>query len=162
MDWLLSSSNADTAILLSEQALGLSNKIKWKKGEVQSLTKLGVYYGLYKIDYPKALEYYFKALKIAEQIALPEMQANTLGNIANLYSAKGEYDKALEYFNRTLKISKSIHYKKGISISLNNMASLYNSTNDYNNAIEYALQAQTMAQELNDKKSPKSLFLTIH
>ena len=58
----LKQSNPDTAIILSQQALQLSEKIappaggKWGAA---SLEKLGIYY-YRKGDYPKAFDYYFR------------------------------------------------------------------------------------------------------
>jgi tetratricopeptide (TPR) repeat protein len=55
-------------------------------------------------DYAKALEYYFKALRINEEIENKEGQAINLGNIGNVYSDQGNYAKALDYYFKALKI----------------------------------------------------------
>ncbi len=151
--WVLSPSKADTAILLGNEALELAQKIKWKKGEALALGKLGVYYAFFKADFPKALDYYLKSLKLAEQLSLLQLQTNTLGNLAVLYKTEKDFPKALEFFDKTLKLSLTTNYKQGILVSRINLASLYNETKSYDKAIDFAQQALTSAEELGDKKN---------
>ncbi|CAF4282494.1 unnamed protein product [Rotaria sp. Silwood2] len=57
-------------------------------------------------DYPKALEFYEKALKIAE-IALPpnhRNRANSYNSIGTVYYNMGKYSKALECYDTVNKI----------------------------------------------------------
>ena len=58
---------------------------------------------------PKALEYYFQALKLAEQANDKTRIVTTLSNIGNIYMNKpNTYDKALEYFLRALPLAREI------------------------------------------------------
>src|SRR5688572_30732745 len=52
----------DTSILLGNEALLLSESLKWKKGMATSLGNLGIYYWL-KADYVKAHDCSTRALK---------------------------------------------------------------------------------------------------
>ena len=60
-------------------------------------------------DYPKALEYYFKALKIREKVLGTDHPdtASSYNNIGSLYYKKGKYKEALEYLNKALEIFKT-------------------------------------------------------
>ncbi len=59
--------NPDTAIILAEQELKLAQTSKQKKYEGKAFNIIGVIF-MNKGDYPKALGYYLKSLKIAEEI----------------------------------------------------------------------------------------------
>ena len=67
-----------------------------------------VYYLL--CDYPKALEYYKKALDI-RKIVLDEEHPDTAtsyNNIGSVYYSLGDNPKALEYLQKALDISKIV------------------------------------------------------
>src|SRR6266542_4417929 len=49
-------------------------------------------------DYPKALQFFTKALKICEDIGDQTGIGRSINNIGNLYLIQGDYKKALEYF----------------------------------------------------------------
>ena len=66
LGWKVMYSNPDTAIILSKQALYLSEKTEDQKNKAKTLNNLGVYYWI-KSDYPTALNYHFKALEIREK-----------------------------------------------------------------------------------------------
>ena len=59
--------NPDTAIILAEQELGLAQQSQQKKYEANAFNIIGASY-MGKGSYPKALEYYLKALKVYEEI----------------------------------------------------------------------------------------------
>ena len=91
-------SNPDTAIILSTQALRISNSLPNGEGRggaftANSLRNLGVFNWL-KGNYPQALDYYFKALKMAEDLGDKQLEAKTLGNIGIVYKDQGDYPKA--------------------------------------------------------------------
>jgi tetratricopeptide (TPR) repeat protein len=72
-------------------------------------------------DYPKALDYYQRILKIMEEKGAKWRIATSINNIGVIYDAQGDYPKALDYYQRSLKIMEEIGDKKGIAMSLNNM-----------------------------------------
>ena len=80
LGWEFKYQNPDTAIILGNQSLSLAEKSEWKKGAANSLGQLGAYYYL-KADYLKALDYYFRALKMAEELGDKNGIARHLGNI---------------------------------------------------------------------------------
>ena len=69
--------NSDTAIIYSTEALSLARKVKWKKGEAQSLHQLGVFYSD-KGDYTLSLNYYHKALRLWEELIVSSDKFLTL------------------------------------------------------------------------------------
>jgi tetratricopeptide (TPR) repeat protein len=196
--WELKGIKPDTSILLINQALPLSQKLKWKIGEAQSELQLGVCYiikgesiislehqknairlwddlilskdktisltakigkikstgnigTIYSLqaNYPKALEYYFEAKKISEELNLKQLQANNLGNIGNVYTKQANYPKALEYYFEAMKISEELNLKQLQANNLGNIGNVYTNQKNYSKALECYLKASKIAEELN-------------
>jgi len=147
---ILMNNNPDTAIIIGEQALSLSKKLQWKKGIANSLGRLGVYYG-FKANYPKALDYFFKALKMDEEQNNKEGIASRLGNIGIIYDLQEDYPKALVYFFKSLKINEELGKKNKISSNLLNIGIVYKKLADYPKALDYYFKGLKLMEELGSK-----------
>ena len=91
-------------------------------------------------DYPKALEWYHKDLKISEKVLGKDHPdtAITYGNIAGMYYNQGDYPKALKEYKKVLKIHEKV---LGIdhpdtATTYNNIAAVYKNLGDYPTALE--------------------------
>ncbi|MBI2967106.1 MAG: tetratricopeptide repeat protein [Bacteroidetes bacterium] len=73
----------------------------------------------------KALEYYFKALKIHEEVGNKTETARHLSNIGIVYKNQGNYTKALEYYFKALKIEEEMGNKNGIARNYGNIGNIY-------------------------------------
>ena len=100
----------------------------------------------------KALEYYFAALKINEEILNKRGQATILGNIGLVYKSHGEGLKALNYFLRALKLCEEINYKQGQISSYTNIGIIYSDQNDFSKALEYQFKALKINEETGNKQ----------
>ena len=83
--WNLSGSNPDTSLILANEALTLSEKIRSKKHIAKSYHEIARA-NSEKGNYPSSLEYNFKALAIREELADKPGIARSLYNIGTLYS----------------------------------------------------------------------------
>ena len=79
----------DTALLLAQQAYKLATKIKDEKSQSRALNVIATVYNK-TANYPKALNFYIKVLKIEENKKDPEFLASTLLNIATVYHSQGD------------------------------------------------------------------------
>ncbi|MBI4945736.1 MAG: tetratricopeptide repeat protein [Bacteroidetes bacterium] len=166
LGWQLMSNNPDTSIILGNQALVLCDQLssipqsKFTINNFKSniLGNLGVY-SFFKGDYPKALDYYLKALKINEEMLskaqnLSEKQtaqqgiATRFGNIGNVYNNQADYSKALDYYLKALKIDEELNNKNGIAKHLSNIGNVYCNQDNYPKALDYDFKALKMAEEL--------------
>ncbi|MDQ3109372.1 MAG: sensor histidine kinase [Bacteroidota bacterium] len=103
-------------------------------------------------DYPRALDYFFKALTLCEALKSKPGIATNLSNIGNIYIEQGYPDKGLDYYFRSLKVDEELKNKLGISTSLGNIGTVYDDyKHDYEKAIDYYSRALKLAEELNDK-----------
>src|ERR1035437_5329168 len=87
--------NPDSTILFSLQAAELAEKINFKRGIANAYGNCGTGNSI-KDNYAKALEYYFKALKIDEERKDMNGIATRLGNIGLVYRNQSDYPKALD------------------------------------------------------------------
>ena len=159
--WELMYSNPDTSIVLGNQAVKLSEKIEWKKGIANSLGNLG-FYNYLKGDFPKTLDYYFKALKTDEELFNSSSNggrregakigiAKRLSNIGIVYDDQGDYPKALDYYFKALKMAEELENKNGIAINLGNIGIVYRKQGNYPKALDYYFKALKIKEELGDK-----------
>lgn len=133
------------------QALALSRKLKYKKGEGTALYYIGIGYDRVGKN-TEALECGQKALQIFEEIKNQKSTADSLNLVGNIYKNIGKYDKALEYHLKSKKIKEEIGDKKGTAISLNNIGNVYRDLRKHDTAIEYFLKSKKIKEEIGDKK----------
>jgi tetratricopeptide (TPR) repeat protein len=89
----------DTALIIAQEAVYLAQNIKYAEGESRSLGILASSF-LKMGNYPKALDYYFRKLKIEETRKNYRALASVTMNIGITYASQGEYDLAIDYYNR--------------------------------------------------------------
>lgn len=80
----LYSAKPDTAVLLTNRAIALANKLGWEKGKALSYNNAGLQYKKGG-DYRKALDYFRQSLKISEEIGNKNLQASNLSNIGSVF-----------------------------------------------------------------------------
>jgi len=141
----------DSTVLLALKASTLAKNIGWVKGEAKAYNNCGTGYFVLG-NYPKALEYYLRALKIEEASGNRIQQANILGNIGNIYAEQSDYTKALDYELKSLKIEEKMGSKVGLANTLGSIGGIYMSTSDYPQSLKYYQKALKISEELGDKE----------
>lgn len=144
-------------------SLKIREEIGDKSGVSYSIHYIGdVYFGQSdlsdkassKEDYnSKAMEEYFKSLKVAEEIGDIKSIANTFNCIGNSLREKGDYNSALEYYLKTVKIREQNGDKTNLSTTFVNIGKLYLKQNEYNIALEYLFKALKISEELRNKRT---------
>ena len=99
-------------------------------------------------NYRKALFYYFKALKMAEEQNNKITINLNLGNIGSLYKDMGEYQKALDFCFRSEKITEDLGDKNGMARNFANIGSTYLADNKLKNADMYLHKAFDISKEI--------------
>ncbi|TAL58671.1 MAG: tetratricopeptide repeat protein [Bacteroidetes bacterium] len=157
----------DTGLYYNNAALHLAQQLKnstnesiavqSKKGIAASYGNMGIVY-MEQGDYPKALEYYLKALKIVEETGDKNRIAIQLGNIGSIYNNQYDYPKALEYYIRALKLFEELGNKEKIATVLSNTGIIHWYQEDYPRALEYYLKALKIREELKSKSGMSNLL----
>ncbi|MBC7827399.1 MAG: tetratricopeptide repeat protein [Chitinophagaceae bacterium] len=138
-------SNLDTALILSQQALLLSRKLNFTRGEVRALNLLGS--TLQSLgEYPKALEAEFEALRMSKSSHDREAEATSLVYIGSIYIQLNEYQQALFYLQQVLKIDECPQHIAILALSA--IGDAYEKMNRLDSASVYQLQAKGMLKEL--------------
>jgi tetratricopeptide (TPR) repeat protein len=155
--------NPDTAFILYNQALSLSQKANWQKGQSRSLRYIG---GIYidKGDYPKALQFYTAAFNMAENYfnaarndaekrSAKKEIAQSLGNLGLVYFEQSDYPLSLDYYFKALNIAEELKDEKGKSNWYTNIGLVYMEQSKFDKALEYYFKALDIAEKLGLKKS---------
>jgi adenylate cyclase len=144
------------ATQLAEQALGISRRINFPKGEALALKNIGIVYYM-QAKYIETLDYWNQSLKIFETIKDDVGVANILNNIAAIYLDQGDDEKGLKYALQSLQIAEKTGDKTRIMSALTTVGSIYHNKEDVNKedtlAIKYLLQALPLAKQLGDQES---------
>ncbi len=140
-------SKPDTAMILALEALSLSRRIGFEKGEAVGLNRVGNVYSSIG-NYPKAMEVYLQALRLNEKINNLDGRQRNLGNIGVMYLHQGEYRQALNYQFEAKKLAEQINNRESISIALVNIAQNYFELKAFDSAMFYAQQSYNTASQI--------------
>ena len=129
-----------------------TTNVEWQNGA-------GRFMDDYVADYPKALSYFQRCVKL--QITMygeyDERTAVAYNSIGFVYEKQGAYDKALDYYNKALNIwlltIGNMHPYVGFSY--NNIGNVYSRQGQYDKALKYHLMAldvreKSLGKEHND------------
>src|SRR5260221_9309461 len=90
------------------EASTISEKINYPKGVALAYRLLGNSFWS-QANKSAALDHFLRALKIADSIHNPQIQADLMGNLGMVYNDMGDYEKALSYYRASL--AKQIELK---------------------------------------------------
>lgn len=139
----------DTAAILADKLIAFAKENKFPKGQALGLNISGISHDI-RGNYPEALSYYKKSLKVFEKIGDKNGMAGTLGNIGIIYQGQGNYPKALDNFTRSIKIFEQIGSKRGMANALASIGVIYKYQDDYPNALNYYTRSKEIHEELGN------------
>jgi len=76
----------------------------------------------------RALDYYFKGLKMAEELEAKDLTASTLGNIGSLYTDIGKFKEAEQELKKALAIDTAIRFRLHEENTYECLSQLYDTT----------------------------------
>lgn len=154
----------DSAMLHGNAAIQLALKLNFQKGLAEAYNNTGlVHYS--RGNYPQALDYFFNALKVHEQLLSQALKnsspdqvkkyknetARNFGNIGLVYKSQEDNAKAQEYYLKALNLFEETGNKSKICAALGNMGSIFRDQEDYPKALDYYFRALKIAEELQDE-----------
>ncbi len=150
---MLNKGRFDKVIDVCEKALRIVNTdtvlAKYFLGRLMSTQGVAFYYQGHHV---KALERFYKALKVHEKNNDNKQVANMLLFIGNVHFARNETDKALEVYFKSLKLAEALNDKSSKKLFIGNIGGLYFKMKKYDEAIEYLQAATKIAENENDFK----------
>ncbi len=154
MSWLdigmnhASLSNNKDALIAFENALNYYENLSDERGISAVYSNIGLLYKS-QSNYPKALEYSFKAIKYKDYI--PERSfAIQLENIGTIYLEQLNYAKTIKYYTEALAIYEKIGDKAGIARNLGNNGIVMDAKGNYKQALSAHLKALQINEELGN------------
>ncbi len=127
-----------------------------KTRNLKGITTVFSYYGIvyYNLThYNKAIEYHFKALKIAEFSGDLQSCASSLNHIGAVYRYNENYDLSLKYFFKCVEYREKIKDNKGLAITYSNIAALYQLQEKFDSSLFYLSKALEVENIGKDEES---------
>ncbi|RYF91372.1 MAG: tetratricopeptide repeat protein, partial [Chitinophagaceae bacterium] len=154
LKWLLADAisvyNTDSALLLSQQAHSRAGEILYLEGQSRSLGVMANVFS--KIgNYPLALDYYLRKLKIDEQRNLPRNLASVHINLAIVYVYQEQYQNALRYYyvaDSIIRVNNLQDIRYHIAL---NLGDVYDRLGISDSAFMYFNRSLQLAKALNEK-----------
>ena len=103
-------------------------------------------------DYDKAVEYFSKSSKIADEIDNKKINVYALASLALAFTEKGDSEKALFYSNRTLKLARELNSPRWLNFSYFSFGSYYEMKGDFEMALDYHKRLLNNAQDSKNKR----------
>ncbi len=119
----------------AQQAFDLAEKIGYRKGVGMALNQMGNQY--LQRQYARALNYYFQALQIREEVGDMQGQAGTYGNIGSVYESLGDYSKMFNYMRKSYEASQFTNNIYTKAITTGNLGDAYVYLRQYDSALYY-------------------------
>ena len=142
----------DTSMLLALEALSLSKRIGFVKGEATSLGRMAHAYWVLG-NRPKAFEASLQSLKLHEKINNFNGIAGGLSGIGTMYFDQEEFHQAIDYFLKAIKLAEQANNKRTVVFNLVNIGLSYLGLKQYDSARVYAQKGFDAASKINEHRS---------
>lgn len=132
--------NPDSAFILIEQALSSEELAADEKSQGLANYLLGNIH-LVKGQYPKALEYYERALPIRQKLDDLAGVSDLYSNIGIVYARLGDQEAYLSYLQKTLEIDRQMGNEHMVAVDYNNIGNVYLNSEEPHEALVYYKKA---------------------
>lgn len=136
----LSEEFPDTAIFYAQSNLKKCEAANYHKGIVQATIKLATCYQ-FKQQFDKAVDFYLKALALAQQYKLAYDEIDACNNLGIYYAKQGYIEFSLEYHLKGLRIAEATNDSGAIATLFNNIGLRFSKLNQYDKAMGYYKKA---------------------
>ena len=137
----------DSASIYYQKALDFALETGDKQTETSAYISMG-FLLCDQNEYVKGLEYYMKALAIAESTDNIPQQINILANIGTTHRRFDNGNHALPYFERVEKLAEEIDSPNGRCIAYFNIGGICQDQGDMHKALEYELKALDISRSV--------------
>ena len=140
------------AIDYGQQSVDLSESLQMEWGIIEGLRIQGTGYR-YQGKYELALDFFNKALVIAEKGKYQQQISTILYNIGVVHYSRTDYEIAMEYYLRALKIAETFQDKLTIGSITNGIANIHYNYKDFDQALVYFQKYLAIARALGNDKN---------
>ena len=144
--------NFPNGIQFANFALGLSEKIGFKKGEAYAYRTLSQFYeAMY--NSPEALKYRYRSLKLFEELRDTSGIGNTLMLIGKIHRLMKNYSEAEKYLFTALDLFEKSGNNDEMADVYSNIAQLYRSMGNYSQALKTDSAALIIDKQMGNQWS---------
>jgi two-component system, sensor histidine kinase PdtaS len=122
-----------------------------RKQEAAALNSKGLYYK-YLASYDKALEQYFKALQIYDEIGEDGAKASVYTNLGVIYKNREEYEKATDFHKQALELHRKAGNTSGMGDCYNNLGIVLKNQERFDEALMYYNKALLIWREVGNQR----------
>jgi two-component system sensor histidine kinase/response regulator len=141
--------NKDKSLFYGNKGLELARKQQNKKAETDFLRFIGITYWQH-FYHELALEKYYQALEIAENINYEVAMGFTYDVLGSAFTDKHEYKQALIYTKKAANIFEKLQHPEGLGYAHTHLSNIYTHQQDYTNAIHHAKKALAIREQSKD------------
>ncbi|TVQ15344.1 MAG: hypothetical protein EA361_05955 [Bacteroidetes bacterium] len=143
-------SDPDSLLIYAQKAYDAAALVGYKKGMAESLRYIGVAH--YAVgSYDQALDNYYRAAELSEQLDLKGSLASNYNNIAIIHDIRGNNEAALDYYTKSLAINRERNNERGIAYNLINTGLIYHNLGRISQALDTQMEALKIVENLGDK-----------
>ena len=142
----------DSSQLLAREALQLSSKTGFIKGQADAKDKIATVY-FFQGSYKESLNYFEEALELYASINHTLGVANLLIRKALVYESQRDFVTAKNYYDSALHIFKKMDDDIGIADTYMNLGILYYAQNKFKESLNYYYQSLKIFEELDDQST---------
>ena len=143
----LRANDPEQALKISSEALSLAKNKKYTDGQSKSLGTMAIIFRLIG-NFPLALEYNLKRLKLVEKTKNQKSFAGVLTNIGFVYVNQEEYKKALTYYYKADSVIKQLDSVDEVKYKIAlNIGDAYDKLNMNDSAFNYFNKSLNIARQ---------------
>lgn len=128
--------------------------------QAQILNNIGAIYES-KGDFSKALDYYYRLLRIADSASLKMQKSRAHLNIGVVYLNQQKFEESLKFFNKALPLKKELEDKRGEALVYNNIGIVYYYLGQYDKVLKNFKRSLNIYRQLNDLRSQAMPYFNI-
>ena len=145
---------------VSEQAMALSQNLKWEKGKALSLVGMGLNEES-RAHYIEARNRFLEARAIAQELEDRNFEGRILKNLGITYFNQDNYPEALKYFFDAEAIEEDLHNALEMSINLEYTGRIYEAQKNFDKALEYYKRSYGNAMKAGENKAKVKNLMNI-
>lgn len=146
-----SSISLDKSFKYATDAMIMSENIDYTQGKLKAYITMGEN-NLLSGNYVTAMEYFFKAMSIAQNNHSQKDIAFTMDKIGDCYQRITDYESALGFYKDALSLYQKLNDRPGITLALIHIAGTYGMQHECEKSLEYYDQATQIATADNNKE----------
>lgn len=136
--------NTDSIPILTEQAIVLSQKVGFVKGEAEAYSSIALWFNQ-NGNYPKALENYLRSIKLSESIIYKDGLKRSFNSISTVYLYLQDYSTSINYARKARNLSIELNDQVIHAVASSWLSKSFIELHRGDSALKYAQESYEVA-----------------